>query len=184
MVVLASLFMLAGCATLTDKPELRYQPKSWAELRSIQSWRFEGRIVMANDKEAVNASIVWEHNADQDVIDLAGPLAQGHVRIAVMATGVTVDDGDQAQIFEGNPDDVVAAKLGVNVPIQSLKFWVLGGHDVALPVLSQDDGFMQGGWVVKYKAMQMIKGRQLPYKMLVEKDRTRLKLIVDQWNIV
>lgn len=180
---LALTLALFGCADLADRHQLQYQ-QPMAGFNMPQVWQFEGRIVIANDKESVTASIAWQHDTKQDLIDLSGPLAQGHVRIAVMSGRVTIDDGDQEQFIEGDPDEIVTARLGVEVPVAALKYWVLGLHDERMSVLAQDDGFVQSGWLVRYKAMQMVGGHQLPYKMSVEKNQTRLKLIVDQWNIL
>ena len=178
------LITQAACSFLTEKPEQNYRIDSRQNFKAPDAWKFEGRIVMSNQKDSVTASIAWEHGLALDVIDLSGPLSQGHIKISVTAEQMQINDGDQVQNFIGDPEQVLVEQLGMQVPVKSLRYWVLGLSDPSAPFVQAEDGFVQLGWSVRYKSMQKVREMELPYKMGVESELTRLKLIVDQWNIL
>lgn len=184
IVLFVLLLTQTACSFVTEKPQQNYQLASRQNFKAPDVWKFEGRIVISDEKDSVTASITWEHGLASDVIDLSGPLAQGHVKISVSATQLQIDDGDQIHSYVGDPEQIMAEQLGLQVPVKSLKYWVLGLNDPSASFVQAEDGFGQLGWFVKYKSMQKIKELDLPYKMGVENERTRLKLIVDQWKIL
>ena len=184
MVLCVLMFTQAACSFIAEKPQQNYQMSGRQGLRAPDTWKFEGRIVMSNEKDSVTAAIMWKHRLALDEIDLTGPLAQGHVKISVTASKLQIDDGDQVHSFDGDPEQIMAEQLGIQVPVRSLRYWVLGLNDPNAVFVQAEDGFRQLGWFVKYKSMQKVKELDLPYKMGVENERTRLKLIVDQWDIL
>lgn len=176
-------FLLSACSFVSEKPIEGYQLAEKQHLQNQDNWNFEGRLAMVDEKESVSASISWRHQPEKDEIELAGPLAQGRIAILVTPEGVVVDDGDKRQAYSGAVDAIVAEHLGVDMPVNALKFWVLGVNDPRQPVVEQEGGFFQGGWLVRYREMQRVNAEWLPKKITAEKDKTRIKLIVDQWNL-
>ncbi|MGZ4960538.1 MAG: lipoprotein insertase outer membrane protein LolB [Methylomonas sp.] len=174
---------LNACSFVSEKPIEGYQLAEKRHLQNQSSWNFQGRLAMVDEKESVSASISWRHQPQKDEIELVGPLAQGHIAILVTPGSVVVDDGDKRQEYAGTVDAIVAEQLGIDMPVNALKFWVLGVNDPRQSVVEQEGGFFQGGWLVRYREMQRVNAEWLPKKMTAEKDKTRIKLIVDQWNL-
>nr|WP_305888743.1 lipoprotein insertase outer membrane protein LolB [Methylomonas sp. SURF-2] len=175
---------LAGCSVSPQKPLEVYQLKAMRHLQQQKNWEFEGRLALANDKDSVSVSINWRHSEFQDQIELVGPLAQGRLRIAVTPERVELDDGENRRVFNGSADVVLSEQLGVDLPVSSLKFWVLGVNDPGQDYIEQPEGFYQGKWLVRYREMQTVNADTLPKKMTAEKDKARIKLIVDQWVLL
>jgi len=153
-------------------------------LQHHKAWVLEGRLALTNEKDSVSVSINWRHNEVQDDIELVGPLAQGRLKIVVSPGRVEVDDGEGLKVFNGEVDEVMAEQLGVDLPVDSLKFWVLGVNDPGQSYTEQPEGFYQGSWLVRYREMQTVNADTLPKKMTAEKDKARIKLIVDQWVLL
>ncbi len=179
----ALALLLSACSFAPEKPIEGYQLAEMQHLQKQGNWNFEGRLAMVDEKDSVSASISWRHQPERDDIELAGPLAQGRIAISVTPGGVVVDDGDHRQEYNGAVDAIVAEQLGVDMPVNALKFWVLGVNDPKQSVVEQEGGFFQGGWLVRYREMQRVNAEWLPKKITAEKDKTRIKLIVDQWNL-
>lgn len=179
----AVLLLQSGCAVIEEKPLETYHLANMQQFQQDRTWQFEGRIAMANEKESISASITWVHQLNRDDIELTGPLAQGRLVIAVLPNKMVIEDGDDRQEFEGAVESIFTEQLGVAVPVQALRYWVLGVNDPRQAVVEQVDGFGQSGWTVKFKEMQSVGGLTLPRKMDVEKELTKIKLIVDQWKI-
>lgn len=175
---------LSACSLLPEpRPVEGYDMAVMQPLRQQNRWMFEGRLVVTDRKESISVSVIWRHDLNRDDIELFGPLAQGRVKIELTSGQVTVDDGDSRKLFHGSHDAIVAEQLGVNIPVNSLRFWVLGLSDLGLAHVEQPSGFFQGGWLVRYREMQKVKTRLLPKRLVAEKDNTRIKLIVDQWDL-
>lgn len=175
---------LGGCAVTPQKPMEAYQLAAMRHLQNQKSWVLEGRLALANEKDSVSVSISWRHDESQDDIELVGPLAQGRLKIVVSPLRVEVDDGESLKVFDGPVDEVLAEQLGVDLPVDSLKFWVLGVNDPKQSYTEQPEGFYQGNWLVRYREMQTVNADTLPKKMTAEKDKSRIKLIVDQWVLL
>ena len=174
-------FVLSGCSLVAQKPTDDYQFLAMQHLQQQKSWALDGRLALADDKDSVSLSISWRHDPQLDELDLVGPLGQGRVKISVTSNQVVVDDGDSRKVFDGQANAIISEQLGVDLPIESLKYWVLGVSDPRLAFTEQSGGFYQAGWLVRYRELQDVNSKTLPKKMTAEKDKARIKLIVDQW---
>ena len=183
--ILALLLLgFAACSHLPVNQQAGYQQTDNQHLQNLERWQLDGRLALTDDKESISVSVVWTHKRDWDEIVLVGPLAQGRLLIAVSESQVIIDDGSRSQQYNGSVNDVVTDQLGVDMPVNALKYWVLGVKDPKQNYTEQQDGFYQNGWLVKYAEMQMIGGDKLQKKISATKDKTRIKLIVDQWDLL
>ena len=182
-VYLSLVFWLSACSVVPERRVEEYQLAAMQSLQQQKRWSLEGRLALTDEKDSVSVSIVWRHEENQDDIELVGPLAQGRVKIAVTVDQVVVDDGGNRKVFYGQPDEVVAEQLSVDMPVSALRFWVLGVNDPKHSFVEQPNGFYQDGWLIKYPEMQQSNAGSLPKKMTAQKNKTRIKLIVDQWDL-
>lgn len=176
--------LICACAEIPEKVASDYQLASMHYLQEQKNWFLTGRLAVVSERESISASISWSHDEIGDEIELAGPLAQGKMKISVKEHEVVVDDGDHVSVYQGRVDDIVAALLGVEMPVTALRFWVLGVNDPVLAFVEQSGGFYQAGWSVRYGELQKVNAKNLPKKMLAEKDKARIKLIVDGWGLM
>ncbi len=181
-VVVLSMLALSACSLTPEKSLQGYDLESMRHQRQKDVWYFEGRLAVVDERDSVTVSINWRHGAGLDRIELVGPLAQGRLLVQVTAGDVVIDDGEGRQQYQGSADLVLTEQLGVEVPVDALRYWVLGLVDPAQEFTVQTDGFYQGGWLVRFREMQAVGVDVMPKKMTVEKDKTRIKLIVDQWE--
>lgn len=179
--LLASL--LTACSFSPEKPVDVYRLADMQFLQQQERWYFEGRLAMADERDSISAAISWRHGLERDDIELTGPLATGRMTISVAGDMVVIDDGDKRQEFRGPVDEVLAEQLAVLMPVRALKYWVLGAVDPTQKFAAQHDGFLQAGWRVSFKEMQRVNTLLLPRKINAEKDKTRIKLVVDQWDL-
>ncbi|WP_347987455.1 lipoprotein insertase outer membrane protein LolB [Methylomonas sp. AM2-LC] len=174
---------LNACATLSEKPIEVYQLGLMQHLQKQANWYFSGRLALVDEKNSISASINWRHRVNEDNIELYGPLAQGRVAITIVGDKITVDDGEQQQAYLGRVDSVLTALLGVDIPAQALRFWVLGVTDPEQAYTEISDGFIQNGWMVRYKELQNLNSETLPRKISSEKEKTKVRLVIDQWEL-
>ncbi|OAI20928.1 outer membrane lipoprotein LolB [Methylomonas koyamae] len=180
---LTCFLALSACSLVNESGVSVYRPFETQALQAHEQWAFAGRLAVADERESFSASVNWRHRGVRDDIELLGPLAQGRLAISVADGAVTIDDGENQQEFFGSAEQILSERLGVAMPVNSLKYWVFGIIDPDLPDVELDAGFMQAGWRVTFKDSHRLEAASLPKKINIEKDRTKIKLIVDQWDL-
>ncbi len=182
ILLLAGILVLPACSTISTTPEIAYQPTTTQnELYNLQRWAFEGRIAITGKNDAWSANINWEHSPTEDLIKLSGPLGQGGALIQLNASGVTIDQGGGDVKSSTDVENFINQQVGLAVPVNSLRYWVVGLPDKSQTVSAIEKGFEQVGWKNQYKTMQPVGSYVLPRNMTVTSETVKLKLFIDQW---
>lgn len=176
-------WLLSACSTVSVQPEANYSKQVREHLYKLDSWSFDGRLAITGRNDSWSASINWSHDPRQEEIKLSGPLGQGATVIELTDDFVSIDRGNGKVQTSDQPEDFVSQQLGVFVPIQSLRYWVIGLPEPTQSFLETTDGFTQAGWLVSYKETQSVVGQSMPRKISVVNPDVKLKLIIDQWAI-
>lgn len=184
VVIIGSLFWLAACSNVPVKSGADYKLAERASLYTLEYWSFEGRLALSDSEESWTASIEWQHSKLQDAIKLSGPLGQGAVVISLMADGsVNIDTGDEEIQRSENIDEFIQQQLGFFVPVQALRYWVLGLTSPNENFDLTEHGFSQSQWDISFAQMQKIANidQWMPRKLTAKQQHTKLKIIIDDW---
>lgn len=177
------VLLVLGCSLSPEKPLGTEGVQLMRKSSLIERWYFEGRLAFTDGKDSFSASISWRHGVDGDQIELVGPLSQGRVLISVLSDRVIIDEGDARNVYPGDVDDVVSEQLRIVLPFSAMRYWLLGKSDPGAEVVEQEQGFFQNGWLVRYPELLSVDSRLLPKKLNVERDKVRVKLVVDKWEL-
>ncbi len=180
-VIVLLVLLLSACSSVTVEPEGRYEIQTRESLYKLECWSFEGRVAITGKKEAWQANINWTHNANEEKIKLTGPLGQGATLIQLTGNRVTIDRGDNKPLSSNQPELFINQQLGLFVPVQSLRYWVVGLPEPSSRYNVTPNGFTQAGWLVDYKQMLPVNNQAMPYKIAVSNEQLKLKLIINQW---
>ncbi len=181
LVSVGAILLLSACASFRKEPVESYSRASLLPLYKLTQWTFDGRLAVTGRKDSWTANIDWEHHVDKDLIRLSGPLGQGATVIILMDNFVTIDRGNGEVQSSSQPDIFIGQQVGITVPVQSLRYWVVGLPEPTHVFDENDSGFKQSGWQVEYNIMQSIKNQPVPRKVTVKNEQVKLKLIIDQW---
>lgn len=181
--IVVLVLQLASCASVPDKMSSGFEMNGRDDLYEKTGWSFLGRIAITDQNNALSANISWAHFYNRDEIELAGMFGMGRTKINLSRGRVEIDSAGEPDVQFGNVDDIVSSRLGVKVPVSSLKYWVLGLVDPDADYMPQDSGFDQHGWKVRYLQMQLNGKENLPRKIRLEQGAAKLKLIVNQWDM-
>lgn len=182
--LILAILALPACSTINSTKDITYQPSSTqSAVYDLQRWAFEGRIAITSKNDGWNANINWEHSPSEDLIKLSGPLGQGGALIQVNANGVTIDQGGGDIKSSTDVENFISQQVGLSVPVNSLRYWVVGLPDKSQTASAIEKGFEQSGWKNQYKAMQSVANYVLPRNMTVTNDTVKLKLFIDQWTL-
>ncbi|MBV9343702.1 MAG: outer membrane lipoprotein LolB [Gammaproteobacteria bacterium] len=184
--------LIAACRTLPTPPP----PPSaeWsarrAQLQALPQFTFSGRVAVVAAGNGFNASLHWVQAGPRSELSLQGPLGIGAVQ--VLAEGGTL------QMFNGRGEPLAAeaarrelsARLGFELPVTSLRYWLLGVPDPAAPAQEELDtaqqrlsALTQQGWHVTYPLYGPAGEGALPVRVTLEREAVRVKLIIDRWQL-
>ncbi|MCX7069091.1 MAG: lipoprotein insertase outer membrane protein LolB [Methylococcales bacterium] len=175
------LLLLSGCSFFTVEPTIPYSKTATLPLYKLEKWSLEGRLSITGRNDSWTANVDWQHSLNKEQIKLSGPLGQGATLIELGKGVVTIDRGDGKAQTSNQPEAFINQQLGLFVPVQSLRYWVIGLPEPTMDFAETATGFKQAGWLIEYKQMQAVKTSTMPYKLNVTNEQVKLKLIVDQW---
>ncbi len=189
--LLAVALLLSACATHPPHPLPQALP--WAQrlraLQSIQQFELSGRMSAINGTQAVTAGVRWRQRNDDAVIDLSGPLGLGAAHIEQTASTLSVTSG-QGVIYQGpTANDRVAATLGFDPPLRSLRYWIVGASDPSPLTEESIDAeqrlthLLQQGWRVDYEQYTRVQNQWLPQRLSVARGSWRLRLVINSWQL-
>ena len=185
------MLLLGGCATLrpTPTPPPAAAPLLWEQrlpaLQRLSNWSLDGRAAASAGKQGWQASVNWRQLGDSSELHLAGPLGLGASLLRLTPDGLSVDGAPpRTDITE-----TLHQRLGVDVPLASLRYWVLGvpdpGAEYTLTWNGQDrvHQLVQSGWTIDIDRYLPVDGDSLPAQLAVHRDDVRLRIVVDHWML-
>jgi outer membrane lipoprotein LolB len=166
-------------------------------LQARANYSLKGKVGVAAGKDGFNATMRWTQVGTRSNVSLEGPLGAGGVQITA--------DGDTLSIVNSHGDHLdsdaaraeLEARLGFDPPLSSLRYWVLGVPDPAMPAKEVVDpqqqrlqSLEQDGWQIDYGSYMptgltpvgSAGGLGLPAKMTVQRPGVRVRVIVDSWS--
>ena len=163
--LLLALGLLTGCASLTQ-PAIETADAAainamWAarqqQLSALSGFEAIGRVAVKGG--GLSGALRWQQQGEVFHVRIAGPFGAGALSIEGTPTQVAIK-GKDIDLVTDQPAQVLAARTGWRLPLDSLRWWVLGlpAPDVALPasVTLDDQGralaLQQNGWTLRYSA--------------------------------
>lgn len=182
LALLALLFLLASCANKPLKSDFSWQLSERDYWYEQAVWSCSGRLAMVSDSHSFSATIDWQHQPRLEQIRLVGTWGLGHIRMTITDHKIEIDDGNKSIQYIGDIDKLAHEHTGIMLPVSSLKYWLMGLVVPEIEFFTFKNGFFQSGWKVNYLQMQSVEKGLLPRKISIEKDKTSLKLLINQWN--
>lgn len=183
------VFVLNGCTSLPPRGEQPVVP--WAErraaLQGLESFGLRGRVAVSAGGEGFNASLHWEQRSDAAHLRLDGPLGFGGLEIESHDGALTLRDTRGVSLDGAAARAELERRLGFVLPLESLRFWVLGVPDPAQPaeeVLNdarQLSRLEQDGWAVDFDRYGHIGAQSRPVRLTVRREGARMRLVIDRW---
>ncbi len=193
--LLCLLAILAACSSLptqvptTTPASLSLHQQHLASLSRIQRFELKGRLGVQADGKGYSASILWQHDTEQDDIRIYSPLGGQLARIQKTANGIRLEDA-QGQVSVGkDAESLTQALLGWRLPLTGLADWALGRPaNSAMASLTWDEAghtlsLNEADWDIAYQHYQASPEAFLPHKLTLINTRVQLKLIVEKWTL-
>ena len=186
----AAALTLAACRT-TPAPAPGAPP--WTarrpELQAREHFGLKGRVAVAAGAQGFNARLRWEQDGARAQVALEGPLGAGAVHIDTQGSDLDIVMASGARLTSDAARAELSARLGFEPPLASLRYWILGVPDPALPADETLDPVRQhltrleqDGWRIDYGGYVAVGSEWLPARLTLERAEVRVKLLVDDWQ--
>jgi outer membrane lipoprotein LolB len=185
------LLVLAGCHTL---PVATSAPAPWEvrrpALQALPQFVVKGRVAVATGTTGFNANLRWTQDADSAHLSLEGPLGMGAVQVSSTGDTLEVINSHGEHIGSDAARAELRSRLGFDVPLASLRYWILGVPRPDAPAEESLDAAQQrlnaldqDGWHVAYGGYVDAHGQTLPARLTLEREAVRVRLVVDDWQL-
>jgi outer membrane lipoprotein LolB len=86
----------------------------------------------------------------------------------------------------GALESAFTERIGFPLPIDSLRFWLLGVPEPGYPWTGEGGSFQQGGWDIAVSEYTAVSGAPaaLPMRLVLTRASTRIRVLVDRWEAV
>ncbi len=185
---------LAACSQVQVSDGQRTE--SWwyrqQKLQQLDSWVATGRVAITTRDEGWNGTLHWKQFSDGYEIKIIAPFGNGTVMLKGNSAGVTLYPDDAPPEYSDDATRLLTKRLGWYVPVESLKYWMLGLPD---PDSDQQDfvieldnggrlsGLVQSGWQVQFLRYQQVDGDELPDKIFLENGELSIRVVVQDWDL-
>lgn len=178
-----TLLLLSACVSVPrlSLPAMEL-PTGWsARQAALQAWaRFDlrGKVSITRGEDNVVAALSWRQRGDALRVGLEGPLGMG---ASEWAFDSTRSDESIAELER---------RIGVALPITSVRYWALGVPDPALAVQSVEviderlQSLQQRGWSIRYLDYARVPGAsfELPRRVQLDSAEVRVRIFIDSWE--
>jgi len=189
--VLGAAALLAGCAAAPRRgaPSVAPTGEELAALTQLSDFTVAGRVAVQSRGEGWNASFDWREAAGRGTLAVRGPFGARAARITRSDERIVIESGDDAPLEVAAPftglDAALAARLGFALPLEPLRYWILG---VPAPGLASEGGagsFRQADWDVACAAYARVAGAPapLPGRLVLTRAATRIRVVIDRWHV-
>ena len=191
----SGLVLALICASCRTIPVREIAPvQSWnarrAQLQERAAFELKGRVAVAVGSEGFNARLRWMQQGTASHLALDGPLGAGGVQVTSDGSRLSVVTSKGERLDSEAARGELAARLGFDPPLSSLRFWILGvpdpGGAPAQELLDEPRQHLahlqQDGWEIDYGGYMPAGGESLPAKLTLQRQNIRVRVIVDGWG--
>jgi outer membrane lipoprotein LolB len=178
---------LAGCSLQKTQP---LSPNlSWDEhqtlLKQYLNWELSGKVGIRTADDNQTASLKWLQIAQTYQIDIHGPWGQGGASIEGKPGAVTVNVSGDKQYRGVNPEQILYEKLGWDLPISDIYWWIRGLPSPEKPYTHhlEDNrlkALQQDGWEIQYLRYNNL-NPALPNKLSLSRNDLKITVIINSW---
>jgi outer membrane lipoprotein LolB len=191
LAALLALLLLGGCRTappLQPGDPNRPWPEQRTALRALDRYQLAGRVAVNAGSQGFTASLRYEQRRREASLALDGPLGIGGIRVTLDGEDIGVATSRGEKLDGAAARAALEQRLGFEIPLAMLRWWLLGVPDPDLPAVETTDAngftqsFDQQGWQVEITQRAPALGFQLPKRLTATRAGARLKLIVERWQ--
>lgn len=190
ILLIITLLSLCACATM-PQPGTHYLTwqKRQQQLNNINNWNIYGSLGISYNNQDIIAHYKWQQSEVDYIITLYSTLDIGSVKIVGNPEQVTLWRSATLKTTAKTPEVLMQSQLGWSLPLENLKYWILGLPTPQLPTTTKFDSYnhliflQQQNWQIQYSDFKAIKNIDLPTKIFINNPQLRIKIVIKEWQL-
>lgn len=183
-----SSILLIGCTALAAPKPSFLSNKDYSSVSSIKVWNLNGLIAIHHQSNAWSASLNWQQQNQYYHITLFGPLGTHSYDLQGQPGFVLLRASNGKSVSAGNPESLLYAQTGAEIPVSHLFYWVRG---LPVPGLSKQAKWdanhhllflNQDGWNIRYLHYISVNKMDVPDKLFLNSQNLQVKLLINRWQ--
>lgn len=193
LLVALALFVLAACAPAPTRPPVADPEAAWsrhhATVSQLTDWRMNGSLAVEARGEGGQVRVDWRQRDRSFDIRLTGPLGSGVVRLSGSDEGATLVLGNGERHQATDPSWLLYQQTGWWIPVEALRWWVLGlpAPDLPAQLALDDQGRLarlaQSGWIIRFDRYMTEGGIDVPGRVIASAEEAAVRLVVRRWML-
>lgn len=177
--ILSLMAFLASCSTVPEEKSGAWRPMDEA----TKSFKTNGRISVKRGKEGYYANFDWASLKNSQTFNVNTPLGNTIAQVCKDGEGV-IAKGSEKRIYAAHSgEDMIRAMTGLDIPLDNLDMWSLGGYNRRIShELTSDGSLIQNGWTISRDVVG--DGTGNPRKLNIGKREIQIKIVFDDFKIV
>jgi len=186
-----SVIVLSGCAqkpvSLPEASTTQHQIK----LTTFNNWQIKARVSIKTKDDAFTASLLWQQQPPNQIVELNGMLGQNYARIEVNPELASLRIEDNPIYQARQVEELMMNHLGYILPVTAMTNWLKGSSAGVIEEQwsLNEAGYIaelrDRGWRITYKryaSFPGIKDLQLPSRLTLTNGQETIKIAVQSWS--
>jgi outer membrane lipoprotein LolB len=185
--------LLSACAVrgpVAERESRLVWQQRQVSLLALSDWGVDGRAAIDDGRSSAKVSLRWEQQEQQFDMRLMSFFGQQLARLQGDNGGVVIlSQPGQPQQQADSAVLLMQQVLGWSLPLDGLRFWVVGvpvpgrAADWGVDGQGQLEWLEQDGWRVEFAGYQAASGLTLPHKLSLYNGALRARLVLDHWRV-
>ncbi|MES2682632.1 MAG: lipoprotein insertase outer membrane protein LolB [Pseudomonadota bacterium] len=170
--------LLGGCASLPDSrpTDPAAVDAAWTErqqqLAGLPGFQLNGRVAIKGG--GLSGALRWRQEGETFDLRIAGPFGAGALSMQGTPANVAIK-GKDIDLVTSEPRQVLAARTGWRLPLDALRWWVLGlpaplsdeaeAARIVLDAEGRPERIQQGDWTLRYSDYRSETMPAMPYRI-------------------
>lgn len=183
------LALLSGCATTPQPSSPPHQARS-DYLRAHMTWTVAMSLVAVTPHEKFKARVQWQHMPQHYTIKMRDFIGRT-VAVVEGKPDLVVAKTSKGQRYQNvDADHLLAELTGLDLPVNGLKYWLLGLVDPHLSHEVYQTGaqglpqvIKQAGWTIRYQAYENVGPVAMANTIMLDQDDISLRVKISRWQL-
>ncbi len=192
--------LLTGCAIqpsaslLDDEARERLWDSRHVQLSELVGWQLKGRVAVKSIEDSWSANMSWRQQAETFDIRFSSMLGQRLAQLKGDTLMSSLYLPNDRMISAANVSDLLDEELGWSVPMDGLRYWLVGlpapalasaeKLNMGLDELGRLQWLEQAGWRIEYQRYRSAGALEVPKKMVLTRNDLRVRFVIDRWQAV
>jgi|GEM_PF-2224774 len=150
----------------------------------LHNWSANGKIGVSGIEQSGSGSFTWQQQSDVSKLLVRGPVGVGSMQIMLNGTQLSMQSSDGAQYNAEQVLNQLETRLGVPLPVNQLRYWLLGVPGPGKFQWSEANAVLeQDGWRIAYGEWQQHGELRVPIKLTLTREQLRIVMVVQSWQL-